>query len=919
MKRNTKSRENNTLFILLCLLTAGFATYQFYKSLTMSLTKLNETPIATITFKHRTAQRRFTDRVVWDRLRQNSPVYNGDLIRTAEGSEATVYFSDGNIMDLNENTLAQLYLNKKTGAAVQVNGGTIKVKTASSGMKITSGKTTLTVAGKSAVTAEKGENDSFSVQVGSGNALVSSGGTQSAVQKGEAVVLAEENAVPRKASFSVINPSQDAKFLSYVKQEMRVPFSFSYSEKTPAESVVVETSSDVTFTDAEKHTFNSIQSVSVVSGAGSTWWRVFLNGSETPAASGKYTVLYAPVPVPVVPAQDDVVTYGTKNPDIRFIWTDNDWATAYQLEVADNGGMKNPVIVQRSPQASSIISTLGEGTWYWRVVPYYAVNGTGLVTPSKITSFRIKKQGAVAAPAVLFPQRNAVVHVTEKAGPVFSWSRNADAVSYQVAFSRNSDMSNPVIFETTSDNFLRIDTKKYAMKEGLWYWQTASVDAAGNTAKSPVQTFKVDNADSVELKLTYPPDGYTVSVNSVQDMRYIWKTDSTGTCIYELSPDKNFSKILAKSAVSSSAVNGRVLAPGTYYWRVSAGGGKAVSSQSFTVEKQLAVPECVMPVSGSHVVLNASKTVDAEWTPVSGAEYYQVKLYKTADTGFPVAQADYVNGTEYRFAMNNLAKGEYVWTVQAFRNESAGKSRASGTAGTYRFITKEITPVRLVSPADGKIYNGVQVRRTPVTVTWETDETPASSTFTLYKNTASGRIVSVQIDNPPEKIQLPNLTEGKYSWTVTAKTQEGYDISAKNRRAFKIESIEKLPAVTAMTPADGFVIGPEYLRKSRQLTVSWTGVPNADRYVFKIIKNKGDDNAKDKVLITQIVSKSALSYTITDLSRIGRGSFTWTVEAQSLAGGEVYQHGKESVSHFTIDLPVLKKSQVLVNGDLYGE
>lgn len=65
--------------------------------------KLNEQPIATITLKYKTVQRKFMDRVVWDRLRQNYPVYNGDTIHTATLSEANIWFNDGNVMEMIEN------------------------------------------------------------------------------------------------------------------------------------------------------------------------------------------------------------------------------------------------------------------------------------------------------------------------------------------------------------------------------------------------------------------------------------------------------------------------------------------------------------------------------------------------------------------------------------------------------------------------------------------------------------------------------------------------------------------------------------------------------------------------------------------------------------------------------------------------
>ena len=96
MKKRTKYRLKNDLAVpfriavVICLFGAGTSYYLFHTNFFRALSKLDEEPIATITFKYRTAQRKFLDRVVWDRLRQNSPVYNGDIIHTAELSEATV-------------------------------------------------------------------------------------------------------------------------------------------------------------------------------------------------------------------------------------------------------------------------------------------------------------------------------------------------------------------------------------------------------------------------------------------------------------------------------------------------------------------------------------------------------------------------------------------------------------------------------------------------------------------------------------------------------------------------------------------------------------------------------------------------------------------------------------------------------------
>ena len=116
MKKKTKFKSKNDLLIpfliaiLICLIGAAISYWFFHMSFFRALSKMDEEPIATITFKYKTAERKFMDRVIWDRLRQNSPVYNGDTIHTADISEATIWFEDGTTLDLAENTMAQVFL-----------------------------------------------------------------------------------------------------------------------------------------------------------------------------------------------------------------------------------------------------------------------------------------------------------------------------------------------------------------------------------------------------------------------------------------------------------------------------------------------------------------------------------------------------------------------------------------------------------------------------------------------------------------------------------------------------------------------------------------------------------------------------------------------------------------------------------------
>ena len=116
MKKKTKFKLKNSLTIpywisiVICLIGAYICLQLFCNSFFRALTKQNESPIAEITFKYRTAQRKFLERVVWDRLRQHSPIYNGDTINTADLSEAEITFQNGTTLNLADNSMAQVFL-----------------------------------------------------------------------------------------------------------------------------------------------------------------------------------------------------------------------------------------------------------------------------------------------------------------------------------------------------------------------------------------------------------------------------------------------------------------------------------------------------------------------------------------------------------------------------------------------------------------------------------------------------------------------------------------------------------------------------------------------------------------------------------------------------------------------------------------
>jgi len=124
-KRNTISSLNKldwAIFIV-CSIGAVCMFYLYYKDLTSFRLKNNEQEVATIYFKKNTAQRKYIDNDIWERLNDESPVYNGDKIRTSKDSEVYAEFKDsGTKIQLKENSLIQIFKTKKEKSVNFISG-----------------------------------------------------------------------------------------------------------------------------------------------------------------------------------------------------------------------------------------------------------------------------------------------------------------------------------------------------------------------------------------------------------------------------------------------------------------------------------------------------------------------------------------------------------------------------------------------------------------------------------------------------------------------------------------------------------------------------------------------------------------------------------------------------------------------------
>lgn len=293
-KRNIHSRVKDALVVLFCLAGAAASLYAFARELNAALVKYNEGPVAVITFKHRTAQRRIAERVLWDRLRQESPVYNGDTIRTAELSEATLHFPDGNAVDLTENTMIQVVVNDSSTPEISLEGGSVLVtsREGSSSFALSSGGNRLDLASGSSAALSAGDTGGLSVRVIAGSVETADGVR---VDSGSNALLSAAGQI-ETGVVRVATPAPNARFLQHDQGDFAVPFAL--LETGDDTEYTLGLSRDRTFAETERATriTESAGRVGVPVGEGTWHWRL-LEGDEV-RDSGRFTVHSARIPRP---------------------------------------------------------------------------------------------------------------------------------------------------------------------------------------------------------------------------------------------------------------------------------------------------------------------------------------------------------------------------------------------------------------------------------------------------------------------------------------------------------------------------------------------------------------------------------------------------------------------------------------------
>ena len=915
-KPKTNSNFLDLVVVIVSLTVISLDLFLFVKELNRTFERL-DTPIATIEYKYKTVQRKFNDRAVWDRPVQNSYLYNGDTIRTANEASATIHFlgneDAGNVVEVDSNTMVQIFA-KNEESELNLNSGSVSAKTANNNLHLKSDNADINIEKGSVLHVQKGDAESLQLAVEEGSVSVT-GSTSGETEVLEAGSVLQQG---KEAKLVVISPGKNTRLLNQSRDDLGIDIKFKWqSSFSGNEEIFLETSPLSNFSvDTKRYDVRGLKEFTVRHDSGALHWRLSAKAgaASEDTVSGKVTVIKAPAPVNLLPEAEKTFAYNTNPPHIRFLWEGNELSSYYTVEIADNKEMNNPKVVKNSSTESFSLSELTEGTWYWRVLPKYGFDSSFKAQASDVSIFQIKKTEEGEKPKLLHMKK--VMDTSKGKGLTFSWKPNLDAAKYRVKIARDKAMSDVLINDIVITSYLDLKEASKLLPNGEYFMTVASLDAKENEIGiSDVASFITMDSEII-LRAVFPPNDYSLLQPLTGDTFFTWKSNFDSEQFFQVSDTEDFKKLTVNKSTKGLGVDGITLPEGKWYWRVCTElDGKLYTSD---IKKLNVIPLLDKPElenAKKSIVIVPGRKSKFNWKPIEGADYYQVKLTDRIPGSKPFYEDLYASKTEIEIAMGKFEDGDYILNIQAFANATLTSSRKFGLSQAHGFTAKHLKPVELLKPAEGAKIDGIEAALNPSQAEWSSVHPPVGVEFILEKVGVRAPVFALK--DAGYKVQLPPLASGKYRWKVIAETEDGFDISSEKYSAFTVLPIPPLPKARFVFPGEKEVLGIPFFSSHRSIVFKWKPVDKATHYVMKIY------NEKNKVIAsTEIKAKSGaedLVYEFKDLSRLSRGAFFIEVIAERrLDSGLVFQTGTPSRKRFDIDLPKKDNVETDETGVLYG-
>ena len=948
MQRKTKSRLVNCIFVLFCCTVFAWSIYRFWQDLNSSSVRTDKTKIADIYFKKNIAQRKFIDRVVWERLQQGDPLYDNDTIRTSSLSQAVINFDEGISVEIDESTMIQIAREKDGSYSISSGGGNFTVDTTSFLSKNTQAqkntlisinledgtKFNLEKGSKlSAVTNHESGENSFLLQEGKASVKNADGNTTS-IEKGRNIQIHNGGEI-EYSPVTVTSVTHDLNLLKFEEDDVKeIPVAWITSSELKDKNVIIETSYDKNFSVIEQsYETKGDGSINIENSGGNIYWRVYSQTEKEKAVTGKIKVSRVSDVNPLSPVDNSVYMSKNESPKIKFSWIGNEYADFYRIEVFDVKEPGIPLKQEDVAEEDIVFDDLEEGNYLWKVRPHYSINNTGYGKETEIQSLSVKFNEELKEPVLKSPLNDSVQNMTDGSTAInFMWKGEKEYSDYELLISKTPDFKENVFNISTSNTCFINDFNSSILPEGTYYWKVKAFEngKAAIFKESDVRKFNIEPYIAGINKTVFPPDNYALEKSKIEDFDFMYKIapeykNEHFSAVVQFSKSDEFKNIVYTQSLltQNNSFTGKSIAEqlseGTYFWRVGVkdlrnGEEKNFSySNKLTLLKDLEEVVIISPENNKTSLLFSDDYININWQKVEGADYYEVKLF---DENNNEIKQDKKTTEETVFTANIYPSSFYKVTVQPFAMETDLSKLRIGKITEQIFKVRKAQTAQPVFPVQGQKIDGLDAMRSSVMFEWKKNQDILYSKLILSRRLKDGTWKSEkEIDNPKEKEKITGLKSGQYKYMITALGQNNINLSSKDVY-FSITEIPPLLTPVSVFPLKNYVIDSAYLRKHRNIVFDWNDVEGATDYKF-ILYKKNADNTVTKIA-EENVRKSELKFK--DLRTLDLASFEWQVTAYARnKDGFVEQKSEASANVFTIKFDLPQKIQAIDSGVQYGE
>lgn len=945
MKKKTKSKLVNFLFFSFCIPVCLVFLWLFWRDLNRTSVRNDKTQIASIYFKRRIAQRKYSDRVVWERLAQSSPLYDKDTLRIAKEAQARIKFKNNAELRVDENTMLQILTNKDGSVSINLSGGDVTIDTtaveegAVFSILLDDG-TKMNLSAGSKMTASKNDSGGSSFQIQSGSASVQkSDGTSETFETGSALKISKEGEIEQKP-LCVTSVGKNSEILKFDENEDNsVTLKWIASENQKESPVRVETSYKSDFSEIAEQIDvpEGENSVVLRNPKKNLYWRVYPIDDEEAAETGKIAVETVSDIVPVSPVRNPVFEYRKTLPKIKFSWKGNDFASYYDLSVFQHDDLSSPVFSGKVQDESIVLDSLSEGDYVWQVAPFYEIDGIGGGKPTEAEPLYVVQKTEIAPAKLVFPADGAKIAKEDESSKIsFAWKSDVEDAAYDFVISDSADFSNVVYESQTESTKITGKIEDLNLSENseyFWKIARASNEDTNETRESEIRSFRIEKDDKTVTKLLYPPENFGVEKEKLAQISFVWRPgkNQSQNNVVEFSRQNDFSSVdFSESADGNQISKVSLEKTGKWFWRVKTDESVSEPNSLFVLEK-LKSPEILFPADGASVILPSSNSLNVKWRErnaenAENADENQADFYKVVlsdNLGNKIEEKTLPSQNhETSFSLPSLENQNYKSfkvSVQSFASATEISGSRISDKAESDFSAKNPLNLVLLSPSQNQNIQGLAALRNPVNFSWQENDKIAENTSMLVlrkqENNGSWRIVR-QIKNPKAQVQISNLSPGRYQWTVSASGVNGVNLSAENAFYFTVLEIPHLSLPVLTSPENNFVMDADYLKKNRSITFAWQKVEGATDYLFELYQKTENGGLRK---ITEQKTKRT-SFRFRNLKNLDVAAFEWHVTAYLYGrGGVEEQNSRTAENDFEIRFALPQKIQTEDPGTQYGE